>query len=141
MQGMTNSSVLIPRGVTARLVLVVAFSGWAACSIRTSTVAPMPPSTERTSVQAAHAESSEDAVVEPPERSEPGACRAGGAPWAGLREGCLYEVAGCCYGTPEDACAAAACEAQVCQVIETVPAQIVCRAPRERPVAALARRW
>ena len=61
-------------------------------------------------------------------RSEPaaGGCKAGGAPWDGKQEGCLYEVAGCCYGDAQAACQAAGCEGTGCQVLESAPAQIAC---------------
>ncbi|MGH1341178.1 MAG: hypothetical protein ACRBN8_06480 [Nannocystales bacterium] len=58
---------------------------------------------------------------------EPTACKAGGSPWDGKHEGCLYEVAGCCYGDAQAACHAAGCEGTGCQVLESAPAQIVCR--------------
>ncbi|MBL8941942.1 MAG: hypothetical protein JNK45_02290, partial [Myxococcales bacterium] len=48
--------------------------------------------------------------------------------WNGAPEGCAYEVAGCCYVDAETACAAAKCEASACEVLETHPAQIRCRA-------------
>lgn len=53
-------------------------------------------------------------------------CKAGGTPWGGKHEGCLYEVAGCCYGDAQSACQAAGCEGKGCQVLESAPAQIVC---------------
>lgn len=53
---------------------------------------------------------------------------AGGEPWNGAPEGCAYEVEGCCYVDAETACAAAKCEASACEVLETHPAQIRCRA-------------
>jgi hypothetical protein len=54
---------------------------------------------------------------------------AGGEPWNGAPEGCAYEVEGCCYVDAETACAAAKCDASACEVLETHPAQIRCRAP------------
>lgn len=57
----------------------------------------------------------------------PAGCKAGGTPWDGKHAGCLYEVAGCCYDTAQAACQAAGCEGKGCQVLESAPAQIVCR--------------
>ena len=55
----------------------------------------------------------------------PPTCQDGGEVWDGKHEGCLYEVAGCCYDSPEAACAAAGCE-EDCQILESAPAQIAC---------------
>lgn len=57
---------------------------------------------------------------------EAGGCKAGGVAWDGKHDGCLYEVAGCCYGDAQSACQAAGCEGKGCQVLESAPAQIVC---------------
>ncbi len=64
-----------------------------------------------------------------PEDGTPGpaGCKASGTPWDGKQEGCLYEVAGCCYADAQQACQAAGCEGTQCQVLESAPAQIVCR--------------
>ena len=64
-----------------------------------------------------------DASPEP----APAGCKAGGTPWDGKHAGCLYEVAGCCYGDAQAACQASGCEGTGCQVLESAPAQIVCR--------------
>lgn len=57
-----------------------------------------------------------------------GGCKAGGTTWNGKHEGCLYEVAGCCYPDAAAACTAAGCESDGCQILESAPAQVVCRA-------------
>lgn len=59
---------------------------------------------------------------------DPAGCKAGGTTWDGKHEGCLYEVAGCCYPDAASACAAAGCEGSGCQILESAPAQVVCRA-------------
>lgn len=70
-----------------------------------------------------------DARPSTPPQDAPAGCAAQGTPWSGRHEGCLYEVKGCCYPDAEAACAAAACESGGCQILESAPAQIVCRAP------------
>ena len=79
----------------------------------------------------------DDPIEQPPEgepepepaqpKPEPAGCKAGGTAWDGKHEGCLYEVTGCCYGDAQAACSAAGCEGTGCQVLESAPAQIVCR--------------
>jgi hypothetical protein len=54
---------------------------------------------------------------------------AGGTEWNGKPEGCAYEVDGCCYADAETACAAAKCANEACEILETYPAQVRCRAP------------
>ena len=61
-------------------------------------------------------------------RKGPKDCTARGTPWDGKHEGCLYEVAGCCYPDAASACAAAGCEGAGCQILEFSPAQVTCRA-------------
>lgn len=53
-------------------------------------------------------------------------CAPKGQVWDGKHEGCLYEVAGCCYPDDASACAAAGCEATACHILESAPAQIRC---------------
>lgn len=65
--------------------------------------------------------------MEPGPAADAGGCKAGGTTWDGTHEGCLYEVAGCCYADASAACAAAGCDA-ACQILESAPAQVVCRA-------------
>ncbi|MCR9164826.1 MAG: hypothetical protein ACE37F_15105 [Nannocystaceae bacterium] len=60
--------------------------------------------------------------------ADAGGCKAGGTAWDGKHEGCLYEVAGCCYGDAAAACAAAGCDGDGCQILESAPAQVACRA-------------
>ena len=67
----------------------------------------------------------EEPEPEPADPNAPPKCTEKGRVWDGHHDGCLYEVAGCCYDTPEDACAAAGC-ADDCQVLESAPAQIAC---------------
>lgn len=54
------------------------------------------------------------------------ACDEGGRIWDGTAE-CLYEVEGCCYDGPAEACAAASCPVDQCQIIEMHPAAVHCR--------------
>jgi hypothetical protein len=58
--------------------------------------------------------------------TEAGCASWGGRLWEGRAAGCLYEVSGCCYDTPAQACAAAGCEEDGCRVMEVIPAQIRC---------------
>lgn len=118
----------LPKGVALRLVAAVALSGWAACQSRTIVLAPTvtpPPITSP-----ADPDSTVTAVLLPAV-ADPLAtvCPPGGTPWNGRADGCLYEARGCCYGTPEAACAASECGSRPCQLIETRPAQIACRLP------------
>lgn len=53
-------------------------------------------------------------------------CHDGGRSWDGDAE-CLYEFAGCCYDGPAQACAAASCPIEQCQIIEMHPAAVHCR--------------
>ena len=53
-------------------------------------------------------------------------CAAKGEPWDGNPQGCLYEHDGCCYPDPGSVCAAAGCEGDACQILETSPAQARC---------------
>ena len=73
----------------------------------------------------------------PPEVGDPGSANRGEPPpvdcsalqghaWDGKADGCVYEVAGCCYGTPEAACTAAGCPGDACRILESAPAQIAC---------------
>jgi hypothetical protein len=62
---------------------------------------------------------------EPADPNAPPKCTEAGRVWDGHHEGCLYEVGGCCYDGPEDACEAAGC-AKDCQILESSPAQIAC---------------
>jgi hypothetical protein len=69
---------------------------------------------------ASAATDSDDAQGAPPD------CGTIGRLWDGKHEGCLYEVGGCCYDTPEAACTAAGCGGTDCRVLESAPAQIFC---------------
>ena len=64
--------------------------------------------------------------AQPPEPA-PGPCRAGGRLWDGKQENCSYEHGGCCYESAADACAAADCAVERCNVLESYPAQIACQ--------------
>lgn len=75
----------------------------------------------------AQASAGRDAGEPAPEARGPAGCKAGGAPWDGKQEGCVYEVAGCCYPDAKSACAAADCEEAACQILEFSPAQVTCR--------------
>lgn len=57
---------------------------------------------------------------------EPGPCAEGGRLWDGKPEDCSYEHGGCCYDSAADACAAADCSADRCNILESYPAQISC---------------
>lgn len=63
--------------------------------------------------------------TEPPPPA-PGECAEGGRLWDGKPKDCSYEVAGCCYDSAQNACAAAGCGAEQCLVLESYPAQIRC---------------
>lgn len=63
--------------------------------------------------------------TEPPP-AEPKPCAEGGRLWSGTMGDCSYEHAGCCYDSAATACAAAGCDADRCNVLESYPAQIVC---------------
>lgn len=96
------------------LVLVLAVVG---CKKGGSTTTPEDPVT-----------SPEPTSVEPAQREDPNAppkCTEKGRVWDGHHEGCLYEVRGCCYDAPQDACEAAGCP-EDCQILESAPAQIAC---------------
>ncbi|MEM6294081.1 MAG: hypothetical protein AAGA54_22575 [Myxococcota bacterium] len=68
----------------------------------------------------------EDEEPKPAPAEAPGGCAASGSPWDGKLQGCLYEVSGCCYPDDASACAAAGCDAQTCQILESAPAQVRC---------------
>lgn|GEM_PF-6150417 len=76
-------------------------------------------------------EGAEPGNAESPElvpQTDASGCKPSGTPWDGKHAGCLYEVDGCCYPDAPSACAAAGCEGGGCQVLESAPAQITCRA-------------
>ncbi len=93
--------------------------------------APVPPPTGPLEfdddVDGPGAAPSEDPAAQAP-AADAGGCKAGGTAWDGKHDGCLYEVAGCCYLDAASACTAAGCESAACQIIESAPAQVVCRA-------------
>jgi len=91
--------------------------------------APVPPAADPLSFDddAPEAGHSDDPDAPRSSVTDPEGCRAGGTEWAGKHEGCLYEVEGCCYPSPGAACAAAGCP-KGCQILESAPAQIRCRA-------------
>ncbi|MBX7082977.1 MAG: hypothetical protein K1X88_27475 [Nannocystaceae bacterium] len=61
-------------------------------------------------------------------RPKPPPCAEAGVPWDGRPSGCAYEHERCCYPDAESACAAARCPAAACDVLESYPAQVRCRA-------------
>lgn len=73
----------------------------------------------------------EPAPLPPPEAEPPppapGPCAVGGRLWNGKPEDCSYEHGGCCYDSAADACAAAECPTERCNVLESYPAQIACQ--------------
>ncbi len=110
-------------------VVVAAVALWMSPGCR-SKPAPVPPPTGPLTFD-------DDPGTAPPGTGEPGGpsrsttagCKTGGVPWDGKHAGCLYEVAGCCYADAQAACQAAGCNGFECQVLESAPAQIVCRTP------------
>lgn len=94
--------------------------------------APVPPQTGPLTFDGdAPADDGAPASAESPNEPDPPAregCRAGGVPWDGNHAGCLYEVSGCCYPDAAAACEAAGCDPGGCQILESAPAQITCRA-------------
>jgi len=104
---------MVPRCV---LLLVLAL----AC--RRGETSPPPDGDAATPGNTGGGASSGAATKSPPERC------AGGAEWNGKPEGCAYEVAGCCYADAETACAAVKCARAACEILETYPAQVRCRA-------------
>ena len=121
------------RGTLAvvRLGYAVAMGVLLASSACRSKPAPVPPPTGPLEFDD-DADGPADAPGEDPETPTPavdaGGCKAGGEAWDGKHEGCLYEVAGCCYADAASACAAAGCSGEACQILESAPAQVVCRA-------------
>lgn len=88
-------------------------------------VAPLPP--EPTDPATPRGSAREGGGAALPKPRPPG-CGPEGTTWNGkLGPHCLYEVHGCCYPSPEAACSAVDCAATRCQIIETSPAQVVCR--------------
>lgn len=124
--GMTAIST--SRGAQGRLVGVVVLSGWWACQTRPATApAPVAPASAVASAEEPDSPAIPSVGEPKPAAAAKPECGAGGVKWNGKREGCLYEVDGCCYGTPQSACVAASCKGERCQVIETSPGQIACR--------------
>ena len=105
-----------PRVRRCVLLFVLAF----AC--RRSETSPPPDGDSTTPGNTGGGASSGGATTEPPERC------AGGTEWSGKPEGCAYEVDGCCYADAEAACTAVKCARETCEILETYPAQVRCRA-------------
>ena len=74
---------------------------------------------------AAQGEGKSDEAGEEGRAEDPPDCAAGGAVWDG-KLSCLYEVGGCCYDNPAQACAAGGCDTERCQVVESAPAGVYC---------------
>ncbi len=56
-----------------------------------------------------------------------GTCPAGGTPRPdGLPDDCKIEHAGCCFTSPADACAAAQCPRESCQILRSYPGKVSC---------------
>ena len=103
-----------------------------ACRAKTQPVPPRqgPPTFDDEANTRPDAPPPAESQTPPPAEAEaPGGCRASGSPWDGKLQGCLYEVSGCCYPDDASACAAAGCEGDTCQVLESAPAQVRCTVP------------
>lgn len=72
------------------------------------------------------ADGADTATVPDGPTSQDPQCAAKGTPWDGSPQGCLYEHEGCCYPDPASVCAAARCDADTCQILESSPAQVRC---------------
>jgi len=106
-------------------MLSIALGLTSACPRRTSPQPAAPPPGDRQAPVEPRAElPAPEPSVPPP---EPGPCSEGGWLWDGKPKDCSYEHEGCCYGSAADACQAAGCAADHCNVLESYPAQITCR--------------